>query len=201
VWQIGIYMKNNHFYAMLSRMKFINRWGLMRNTKNENICEHSLEVAFIAHALGIINNQEFGGSINAERLAILGMYHDVTEIVTGDMPTPVKYYNPIIRNAYKEVENVAKDALLSGLPEKMRKVYDSVLMESEQEEELWKYVKAADKISALVKCIEEKRMGNTDFEKAEISILKAIEKMDLPEVMYFMENFVPAYKLTLDESN
>ena len=201
MWQIGIYMKNNHFYAMLSRMKFINRWGLMRNTKNENICEHSLEVAFIAHALGIINNQEFGGSINAERLAILGMYHDVTEIVTGDMPTPVKYYNPIIRNAYKEVENVAKDALLSGLPEKMRKVYNSVLMESEQEEELWKYVKAADKISALVKCIEEKRMGNTDFEKAEISILKAIEKMDLPEVMYFMENFVPAYKLTLDESN
>ena len=194
-------MKNNHFYAMLSRMKFINRWGLMRNTKNENICEHSLEVAFIAHALGIINNQEFGGNINAERLAILGMYHDVTEIVTGDMPTPVKYYNPIIRNAYKEVENVAKDALLSGLPERMRKTYDSVLMESTEEEELWKYVKAADKISALVKCIEEKGMGNTDFEKAELSILKVIEQMDMPEVKYFMENFVPAYKLTLDESN
>jgi len=194
-------MKNNHFYAMLSRMKFINRWGLMRNTKNENICEHSLEVAFIAHALGIINNQEFGGNINAERLAILGMYHDVTEIVTGDMPTPVKYYNPIIRNAYKEVENVAKDALLSGLPQKMRKTYDSVLMESTEEEELWKYVKAADKISALVKCIEEKGMGNTDFEKAELSILKVIEQMDMPEVKYFMENFVPAYKLTLDESN
>ena len=197
----NIYMKNNHFYAMLSRMKFINRWGLMRNTKNENICEHSLEVAFIAHALGIINNQEFSGNINAERLAILGMYHDVTEIVTGDMPTPVKYYNPIIRNAYKEVENVAKEALLSGLPEKMRKEYDSVLMESAAEEELWKYVKAADKISALVKCIEEKRMGNTDFEKAEISILMVIEKMDMPEVKYFMENFIPAYKLTLDESN
>ena len=194
-------MKNNHFYAMLSRMKFINRWGLMRNTKNENICEHSLEVAFIAHALGIINNQQFGGNMNAERLAILGMYHDVTEIVTGDMPTPVKYYSPIIRNAYKEVENVAKDALLTGLPEKMRKEYNSVLMESPEEEELWKYVKAADKISALVKCIEEKRMGNTDFEKAEISILNAIEKMNMPEVKYFMENFVPAYKLTLDESN
>ena len=195
------YMKNNHFYAMLSRMKFINRWGLMRNTKNENICEHSLEVAFIAHALGIINNQEFGGNMNAERLAILGMYHDVTEIVTGDMPTPVKYYSPVIRNAYKEVENVAKDALLSGLPEKMRKEYDSVLIESKEEEELWKYVKAADKISALVKCIEENRMGNTDFEKAEISILNAIEKMNMPEVKYFMGNFVPAYKLTLDESN
>jgi len=182
-------------------MKFINRWGLMRNTKSENICEHSLEVAFIAHALGIINNQEYNGNMNAERLAILGMYHDVTEIVTGDMPTPVKYYNPIIRNAYKEVENVAKDALLSGLPEKMRKEYGSVLMETAEEEELWKYVKAADKISALVKCIEEKRMGNTDFEKAEISILNAIEKMDMPEVKYFMENFIPAYKLTLDESN
>ena len=194
-------MKNNHFFAMLSRMKFINRWGLMRNTKSENICEHSLEVAFIAHALGIINNQEYNGNMNAERLAILGMYHDVTEIVTGDMPTPVKYYNPIIRNAYKEVENVAKDALLSGLPEKMRKEYGSVLMETAEEEELWKYVKAADKISALVKCIEEKRMGNTDFEKAEISILNAIEKMDMPEVKYFMENFIPAYKLTLDESN
>jgi len=197
----NIYMKNNHFFAMLSRMKFINRWGLMRNTKSENICEHSLEVAFIAHALGIINNQEYNGNMNAERLAILGMYHDVTEIVTGDMPTPVKYYNPIIRNAYKEVENVAKDALLSGLPEKMRKEYGSVLMETAEEEELWKYVKAADKISALVKCIEEKRMGNTDFEKAEISILNAIEKMDMPEVKYFMENFIPAYKLTLDESN
>jgi len=194
-------MKNNHFYAMLSRMKFINRWGLMRNTKNENICEHSLEVAFIAHALGIINNQQFGGNMNAERLAILGMYHDVTEIVTGDMPTPVKYYSPIIRNAYKEVENVAKDALLTGLPEKMRKEYNSVLMESSEEEELWKYVKAADKISALVKCIEEKRMGNTDFEKAEISILKTIDSMDMQEVTYFMENFIPAYKLTLDESN
>ena len=194
-------MKNNHFYAMLSRMKFINRWGLMRNTKNENICEHSLEVAFIAHALGIINNQQFGGNMNAERLAILGMYHDVTEIVTGDMPTPVKYYNPLIRNAYKEVENVAKDALLTGLPEKMRKEYNSVLMESSEEEELWKYVKAADKISALVKCIEEKRMGNTDFEKAEISILKTIDSMDMQEVTYFMENFIPAYKLTLDESN
>lgn len=194
-------MKNNHFYAMLSRMKFINRWGLMRNTKNENICEHSLEVAFVAHALGIINHEQFGGTLNAERLAILGMYHDVTEIITGDMPTPVKYYNPFIRNAYKEVENVAKDALLSGLPENMRKEYDPLLTESKEEEELWIYVKAADKISALIKCIEEKRMGNTDFEQAELATLKAIEKMNLPEVKYFMEHFIPAYKLTLDESN
>lgn len=194
-------MKKNHFYAMLSRMKFINRWGLMRNTKNENICEHSLEVAFVAHALGIINNEIFGGDINAERLAILGMYHDATEIITGDMPTPVKYYNPFIRNAYKEVENVAKDVLLSGLPDNLRKTYEYTLTETEDEAELWKYVKAADKISALIKCIEEKRMGNMDFEQAEISISKTIEQLQMPEVTYFMENFFPAYKLTLDESN
>ena len=113
-------MKNNYFYAMLSRMKYINRWGLMRNTRNENLSEHSLEVAFIAHALGVINNEVFGGDINAERLAVLGMYHDVTEIITGDMPTPVKYYSPYIRNAYKEVEQVANEQMLSGLPEVLR---------------------------------------------------------------------------------
>ena len=194
-------MKDNHFYAMLSRMKYINRWGLMRNTKNENICEHSLEVAFIAHALGIINNEEFNGHLDAGRLAILGMYHDVTEIITGDMPTPVKYYNPLIRNAYKEVEQVAKDEMLHGLPENMRQEYDSILMETKEEAELWQYVKAADKISAYIKCIEERRMGNCDFNKAESTILEAIHTMDMPEVRYFMDNFIPAFMLTLDESN
>lgn len=146
-------MKENHFYAMLSRMKYINRWGLMRNTRNENLCEHSLEVAFVAHALGIINNEVYGGNINAERLAILGMYHDVTEIITGDMPTPVKYYNPVIRNAYKEVEKVAGKQMLSGLSSEIRDRYESVLTETEEEKELWKYVKAADKISAYIKCL------------------------------------------------
>lgn len=194
-------MKENQFYAMLSRMKYINRWGLMRNTRNENICEHSLEVAFIAHALGVINNQEFDGSINAERLAVLGMYHDVTEIITGDMPTPVKYYNPVITKAYKEVENVAKDELLTGLPYSLREPYNSVLAETEEEKELWKYVKAADKISALIKCIEEQGMGNGDFTQAEITISNAIKEINLPEVKYFMDRFVAAYKMTLDESN
>lgn len=197
----GVHMKKNYFYAMLSRMKFINRWGLMRNTKSENICEHSLEVAYIAHSLGIIHNKVFGGGINAERIAILGMYHDVTEIITGDMPTPIKYYNPLIRNAYKEVENVAKVELLSGLPELFREEYNSVLTETDQEEELWRYVKAADKISAYIKCIEEKRTGNLDFEQAELSILKAINQLNMPEADYFMKNFIPAYQLTLDESN
>ena len=144
-------MKENSFYAMLSRMKYINRWGLMRNSRNENLCEHSLEVAFIAHALGLINNQIFHGDINPDRLAMLGMYHDTTEIITGDMPTPVKYYSPVIRNAYSEVEKVARDELLQGLPESFRKVYEPLLLETEDEAREWKYVKAADKISAYLK--------------------------------------------------
>ena len=193
-------MKKNHFYAMLSRMKYINRWGLMRNTRNENLCEHSLEVAYVAHALGIINNEIFGGDINAERLAVLGMYHDVTEIITGDMPTPVKYYSPVIRNAYSEVEHVAKDEMLSGLPQIMRKHYDRVLLETDEEEELWKYVKGADKMSALIKCIEEQQMGNQDFADAAESIELTLRNMHIPEVDYFMEEFLPAYRLTLDKS-
>lgn len=193
-------MKDNHFYAMLSRMKYINRWGLMRNTRNENLSEHSLEVAFIAHALGIINNEIFGGDINAERLAVLGMYHDVTEIITGDMPTPIKYYSPFIRNAYKEVEQVAKEQMLSGLPINFRKKYDGVLLETQEEEELWKFVHAADKISAYIKCIEEKKTGNVDFAEAEKTIYKAICDMKLPEADYYMREYIPAYMLTLDDS-
>lgn len=195
-------MKENHFYAMLSRMKYINRWGLMRNTIIENINEHSLDVAFIAHALGIIHNTYFGGNINAERLAVMGMFHDTTEIITGDMPTPVKYYSPVIRGAYKEVENVAMDELLLGLPEAMRDKYRPYLLETKEEEELWRYVKAADKLSALIKCIEEKKMGNADFDNAYITIEKAVVRMteELPEVGYFVEKFLPAYNQTLDES-
>ncbi len=193
-------MKNNLFYAMLSRMKYINRWGLMRNTRSENLSEHSLEVAFVAHALGIINNEIFGGNINAERIAILGMYHDVTEIITGDMPTPVKYYSNVIREAYKEVEEVANSEMLSALPESIRKRYEGCLLETAEEEQLWKYVKAADKISAYIKCIEERKMGNEDFKDAEITIKKAIDDMDIKEADYFMEHFIPAYMITIDET-
>lgn len=193
-------MKEKYFYAMLSRMKYINRWGLMQNTRHENLCEHSLDVAFIAHALGIINNEIYGGNINAERLAILGMYHDVTEIITGDLPTPVKYYNPVIRNAYKEVEKVAGKQMLSGLSSEIRDRYESVLTETEEEKELWKYVKAADKISAYIKCLEERKTGNMDFADAEQTIYKAITDMHMDEVDYFMKEYIPAYMLTLDES-
>lgn len=193
-------MKDNLFYAMLSRMKYINRWGLMRNTRSENLSEHSLEVAFVAHALGIINNEIFGGNINAERIAILGMYHDVTEIITGDMPTPVKYYSNVIREAYKEVEEVANSEMLSALPESIRKRYEGCLLETAEEEQLWKYVKAADKISAYIKCIEERKMGNEDFKDAEITIKKAIDDMKIKEADYFMEHFIPAYMITIDET-
>lgn len=195
-------MKENHFYAMLSRMKYINRWGLMRNTIKENISEHSLDVAFIAHALGIIHNTYFDGDINVERLAVMGMFHDTTEIITGDMPTPVKYYSSVIRNAYKEVEQVAMDELLLGLPEDMRASYQPYLLETQEEMNLWKFVKAADKLSAFVKCIEEKKMGNADFDNAYTTIEKSIQSMaeEMPEVAYFVKYFLPAYNQTIDES-
>ena len=193
-------MKDNHFFAMMSRMKYIDRWQLMRNTLTENICEHSLNVAMIAHCLGVINNIYFNGDINADRLALMGMYHDATEIITGDMPTPIKYYNPLIRDAYKEVETIAKDELLEGLPVEMRKVYDPILQDSEEEIDLWKFVKAADKLSAYIKCLEEKSMGNSDFDKAVDATLNKIKEMQMPEVDFFLEKFIPPYMLTLDET-
>lgn len=196
---MSVIMENNNFFAMLSRMKYINRWGLMRNTIHENISEHSLDVAIIAHALATFSNKYFGNDINAERVALLAIFHDCTEIITGDMPTPIKYYAPEIREAYKEVENVAKDSLLKGLPKELTDVYDSLLSETDEEKELWRFVKAADKMSALIKCIEEKRMGNDDFVKAKASTLKSLKKMKMPEVDLFIEKYLPAYQLTLDE--
>lgn len=192
-------MLENQFFAMLSRMKYINRWGLMRNTISENISEHSLDVAFIAHALAVIKNKCYGGNINAERVALLAMYHDTTEIITGDLPTPVKYYSKKIKDAYSEVEEIAKVKMLSYLPLEIQDEYKSLFYNNQDEDYLWQLVKAADRISALIKCIEEKRMGNTDFEKAELSILDSVEKINLLEVQYFIKNFLPAFKLTLDE--
>ena len=192
-------MKNNNFYAMLSRMKYINRWGLMRNTITENIAEHSLETAIVAHSLAIIGNKYFGKNIDANRVAFLAMFHDSTEIITGDLPTPVKYFAPDIREAYKKVEETAANNLLNGVPDKLRDEYEGILKENEEERKLWKYVKAADKISALIKCVEEKRMGNLDFEQAEKATLAHIEELNMEEADYFVENFLPAYSLTLDE--
>lgn len=189
------------FFAFISRMKYIDRWALMRNTLNENISEHSLETAFIAHALAAIRNKRFGGSLNAERCALLAMYHDVSEIITGDLPTPVKYYNPEIRTIYSEIEQQAADRLLSYLPDDIREEYVPLLKPEESERELWRIVKAADKISAYIKCIEERRMGNDDFVTAEKATLESIHAMELSEAEVFLEEFIPAYTLTLDEQS
>lgn len=190
---------NYNFFAMISRMKYINRWGLMQNTIHENIAEHSLEVAIIAHALAVINNVYFDGNINSEKVAVAALFHDVPEIITGDLPTPVKYFNPEIKKAYKVVEDNAIDKLLSLLPEKMKPIYEQLLREDKISEECHIFVKAADKISALIKCVEEKRMGNLDFLQAEKEITEAIRGLNCKEANFFMEKFLQAYSLTLDE--
>ena len=191
--------KRHHFFAMLSRMKYISRWALMRNTHTENISEHSLEVAGVAHALAVIHNKRFGGNVNAERAAVLGVYHDTTEIITGDMPTPVKYYSSQVHEAYSQVEDNACQALVNMLPEDLREEYAPFFIKQEEDRQLWKFVKAADKICALTKCIEEAKAGNTEFEKAAISTRTAIEEMNMPEAECFMADFLESYGLTLDE--
>ena len=189
----------NNFYGMLARMKYINRWGLMRNTINDNIAEHSLEVAIIAHALAVIANTRFHKNLNAEHIAIMGIMHDTTEIITGDLPTPIKYYAPEIRDAYKKVEDIAAHQLLSEIPEDMQDSYRDILIEDDSIE--WKYVKAADKMSAYIKCIEEKNMGNTDFEKAQATIKHSLDEMNMEEIKVFIDEFLPSYTMTLDEIN
>ena len=193
--------KKNHFFAMLSRMKYINRWALMRNTHTENISEHSHEVAMIAHSLAVIGNKRFGKNLNAERTALLGIYHDAPEIITGDMPTPVKYYSTQIHEAFNKVEDDACNALLGMLPEDMQDEYRPFFFKTDSDKELWKYVKAADKICAYTKCLEEAKAGNGDFAKAAKTNLEAINKIDMPEVRCFMEEFLPSFNLTLDEMN
>lgn len=190
---------SERFFAFISRMKYINRWALMRSTITENISEHSLETAFIAHALAIIRNRRFGGNVSPERCALLAMYHDVSEIITGDLPTPIKYYNKEMHSVYEEIEQKAADRLIAYLPEDLREDYRSLLYRDDSEKELWRLVKGADKISALIKCIEERRMGNDDFSSAEKATLASIHALELPEAEVFLEVFIPAYTLTLDD--
>ena len=187
----------SNFFAMISRMKYIDRWGLMNNTKTENISEHSLEVAILSHALVSIANTRCGCSLDADRAAVIGMFHDASEILTGDMPTPVKYYHPDIRDAYKAVEKVAENKLVGMLPEELRPLYRPLIADIDPA--LAPYVKAADKLSALIKCIEEVRMGNNEFLKAKASIEEAIAAMKLPALEIFTSEYLPAYYLTLDE--
>lgn len=191
-----------HFFAMLSRMKYINRWGLMRNTRSENLSEHSLETAIIAHALAVIGNTRFGKSYDPQRAAALALLHDASEIITGDMPTPVKYHSEEIRKAYAEVESLAVERLVALLPEEFRPYYRELMtMSAPGDGELKLLIKAADRISAAIKCIEERLSGNQDFREAERSTMKLIKDMDLPEAEYFIGEFLPSYGLTLDEQN
>ena len=187
------------FLAMMSRMKYIERWALMKNAAAENICEHSLEVSMIAHMLVMISNKRLGNQYSADRAAVLAMYHDATEIITGDMPTPIKYYNEEIKLAFKEIEEKAASKLVGMLPEDFQEDYKQIFFPSEEEKYLWKLVKAADRLSALVKCIEEEKSGNTEFLQAKKSIEQSLRQSELPEVQIFFDEFLPSFYKTLDE--
>lgn len=189
----------NGFFAMLARMKYIERWALMRNSVSENISEHSLEVAMLAHGLAVIGLKRFGRTYSPERLAMLGMYHDCTEIITGDMPTPVKYGSEEIKEAYKTMENVAAYRLLNMLPGDLREEYEAFFLPKSFSEEEKQIVKAADKLSALIKCIEEEKAGNQEFRSAREATLRYLQAMELPEVTVFCQEFLPEYEKTLDE--
>ena len=194
-------MKQSHFFAFLSRMKYINRWGLMRNTRMENLAEHSMEVAMLAHGLCVIANVYFGENLNADRAGILALYHDASEVITGDMPTPIKYFNPAIKGTYGEIEAIANKKIIEMLPEETQQSYSEILREKEKEETLWLRVKAADKLSAYIKCIEEQKAGNQEFKKAAAAILENLRQSPLPEVGYFLDMFMESYALTLDEQD
>ena len=190
-----------HYFAYLSRMRLIRRWGLMRNTYEENIQEHSLQVAWIAHGLAVIRNTYFGGGVNADRVMTLAAFHEAGEVFTGDLATPIKYFNPEIKQAYAAIEYYAKEKLSGMLPSELQASYQPLLFPQADERELWKIVKAADKICAYLKCVEELKSGNQEFAKAERAIRAEIDKMDAPEVRYFMEHFAPSFVLALDELN
>lgn len=185
-----------YFFALLSRMKHIRRWGLMRNMTQENIQEHSLQVAMIAHGLAEIRNELFGGTTEPYYVAAVAMYHDVSEILTGDLPTPIKYYNGELSAAYKEIERQAEEQICKTLPERLRGRYEKVFSPDEETKQL---VKAADKLSAYIKCVEEVQMGNAEFSKAKESTEKALREMNLPETEYFLKHFLKGFTLTLDE--
>lgn len=187
----------SHFFAYMNRMRFINRWALMRNSYTENIQEHSHQVAMLAHSLAVIGNQYFGRQTDAGQVAVAALYHDASEILTGDLPTPIKYYNPDIRDAYKQVESVACKKLLHMLPPELQSTYDEILQPKDARVE--QLVKAADKLSAYIKCMEELKAGNTEFRKAAEQTLAALQGYTMPEVDYFMEHFMDSFNLTLDE--
>ncbi|ASG00230.1 5'-deoxynucleotidase [Vibrio anguillarum] len=192
-------MKESHFFAHLARMKLIQRWPLMRSISSENISEHSLQVAFVAHALAVIKNKKFGGKVNPERIAILGMYHDTSEVLTGDLPTPVKYYNPDIAKEYKKIEAAAEQKLLSMLPEELRDDFAPYLVSEAAHPEDVTIVKQADSLCAYLKCLEELSAGNHEYALAKKRLDVTLRDRHTPEMEYFLNTFAPSFELTLDE--
>ena len=190
---------SHNFFPMIARMRYIDRWGLMRNTQVENIQEHSHMVAVLAHALAVIENTYFGGTVDPGEVAVAALYHDASEIITGDMPTPIKYDNPEIRDAYKLVERVAEQKLLSMLPDELRPAYEEII--TIPDPKIHALVKAADKLSAYLKCVEELKAGNMEFKKAKEQTYAALCQNPIPALNYFMEHFLAGFELTLDELN
>ena len=188
----------NEFFALMGRMRYITRWGLMRNTFSENIQEHSHQVAVLAHALAPIRRDILGlPGPDPDRCAVAALYHDASEIITGDLPTPIKYYNPDIKSAYKQVERIAGEQLLSMLPEPLRESYRHLVLEDD--EDLNPIIKAADKLSAYIKCIEEQKAGNTEFDSAAIQTMESMKEMELPELNWFIDQCLGAFSLNLDQ--
>ena len=192
--------KSYNFFAYMARMKLIRRWGLMRSVNEENIAEHSLQVAQIAHALALIKNKKFGGSVNVDRIATIALYHETSEVITGDLPTPIKYYNSDIRNSYKDIERAANKRLIDTLPEEFREDYYEII-EPDTDSYEQKLVKAADKISAYVKAVEEMQLGNREFAMAQDALGEDVKRCarEMPEVALFCEYYLDSFKKTLDE--
>lgn len=191
--------KTSHFFAHLARMKLIYRWPLMRNVFNENISEHSLQVAFVAHALALIENKKFGGTTTPERVALLAMFHDCSEVLTGDLPTPIKYFNPAIADEYKKIERIAEDKLVSMLPEEFRDDYRPLIDSEVIDQDEYRIVKQADAICAYLKCLEELSAGNHEFEQAKRRLEKTMEDRRSDASDYFMSTFASSFTLSLDE--
>ncbi len=186
------------FFAYINRMKYIKRWSLMRSVREENIMEHSQQVAVLAHALALIKNKMFDGNIDIEKVVLLAQYHEVGEVITGDLPTPIKYFNPEIKSAYKDLEEKACVKILSMLPEELKPEYEKYILPDTQSPE-YRLVKSADRLAAYLKCVEEIKAGNSEFKKARGSILSDLKALKSPEVNYYLREFAPAYDLTLDE--
>ena len=185
------------FFAIISRLKYINRWSLMHCAENENVMEHTEQATVVAHALAVIKNKLFGGTVNVEKVLLYALYHETSEVITGDLPTPVKYYNDDVTSSFKALEKTACEKIVNTLPPEIKGDFENAIFQQDGEEKA--IVKCADKISAYIKCLIELKLGNKEFKKAKISIEKEITGYTRPEADYFMKNFIPAFNKTLDE--